>query len=247
MTVWENQKSKVKFQISWKESVPFFVELKSCLSSYHCEECIKGSCENSITQEYVNYGNYFDILSEVLPHTENIHFVDGTLLKVNPQKEFTILLDFLNIDKSVLEWRFNDDKQFFCLYRPVKFCLDEHKGSHRKVISKSKSALWLVSVILELKWNLFSKFWNFSGENQATADKILQRADEKKFWNYFWLFFYMLFHASGAIRLDAILLLLKTTFLVCTLLYIYLPFEDTSLGITVQFALKSHFSLGICL
>ena len=96
----------------------------------------EGSVTLSITKEYVNYGNYFDILSEVLPYSKNVHFIDGTLLKVNPEAEFEKLLDFLNVKKSILEWRFHDEKQFFCLYSPVKFCLDEHKGSKRKVISK---------------------------------------------------------------------------------------------------------------
>ena len=98
---------------------------------------LHGANEHSITEEYVKYGNYFDILSEVLQNTKNVHFVDGTLLKVNPQKEFEKLLNFLKIELSPLEWRFNDSKQFYCLYSPVKFCLDEHKGSHRVVISKS--------------------------------------------------------------------------------------------------------------
>ena len=92
-----------------------------------------GSSKLPFIQEYVQYGNYGDIIDEVSDETESIHVVDGEMLKTNPRIEFGLLLDYFGLSLAPLEWRYNDSKGQYCLYRPVKFCLAENKGHQNMV------------------------------------------------------------------------------------------------------------------
>jgi len=49
--------------------------------------------------------------------------------------ELKKLIEFFGLDSSVMDWRFHEEKNFLCLYKPVKFCLEENKGKTRNVSS----------------------------------------------------------------------------------------------------------------
>ena len=42
-----------------------------------------------------------------------------------------ITIDFFGLDSSIMSWQFHPEKNFLCLYKPVKFCLSKNKGSTR--------------------------------------------------------------------------------------------------------------------
>ena len=90
-----------------------------------------GKSSQSFVQEYVNYGSFADILNEIRSVFDRslLHIVDGEIIKQNPKSEFELLLNFFDLQLGKMEWRFNDDKGQFCLYKPVKFCLGANKGS----------------------------------------------------------------------------------------------------------------------
>ena len=45
------------------------------------------------------------------------------------------MIEFFGLDSSLMEWKFHEEKGFLCLYKPVKFCLENTKGTTRKVHS----------------------------------------------------------------------------------------------------------------
>ena len=45
------------------------------------------------------------------------------------------MIEFFGLDSSLMEWKFHEEKGFLCLYRPVKFCLENDKGKTRKAHS----------------------------------------------------------------------------------------------------------------
>ena len=45
--------------------------------------------------------------------------------------ELKMLIDFFGLDSSVMDWRYHPEKNFLCLYKPVKFCLHKRKGTTR--------------------------------------------------------------------------------------------------------------------
>lgn len=49
--------------------------------------------------------------------------------------ELKLLIDFFGLDSSMMNWRFHPEKNFLCLYKPVKFCLSKNKGSTRDASS----------------------------------------------------------------------------------------------------------------
>ena len=49
--------------------------------------------------------------------------------------ELRLLIDFFGLDSSMMNWRFHPEKNFLCLYKPVKFCLSKNKGSTRDASS----------------------------------------------------------------------------------------------------------------
>ena len=51
------------------------------------------------------------------------------------ETELKLLIDFFGLDSSVMQWRYHPEKNFLCLYKPVKFCLSKNKGSTRDVSS----------------------------------------------------------------------------------------------------------------
>ena len=51
------------------------------------------------------------------------------------ETELKLLIQFFGLDSSVMKWRYHPEKNFLCLYKPVKFCLSRNKGSTRDVSS----------------------------------------------------------------------------------------------------------------
>ena len=47
------------------------------------------------------------------------------------ENELKLLIDFFGLDSSIMSWKFHPEKNFMCLYKPVKFCLSKNKGSTR--------------------------------------------------------------------------------------------------------------------
>ena len=66
--------------------------------------------------------------------------VDGEQILSNPNNEFGLLLDFFEVDKSLIEFEFNDDRGFYCMSRPINYCLGSEKGTSRKVTMSEKYA-----------------------------------------------------------------------------------------------------------
>ena len=97
----------------------------------------RGQSSLSFVKEYINYGSYGNILDELQSVFERklLHIVDGEMMKQNPQSEFGLLLNFFGLQLDEMEWRFNDDKGHFCLYKPVKFCLGANKGSKKSKLN----------------------------------------------------------------------------------------------------------------
>lgn len=46
-----------------------------------------------------------------------------------------MLINFFGLDSSIMNWKFHPEKNFLCLYKPVKFCLSKNKGSTRDASS----------------------------------------------------------------------------------------------------------------
>ena len=59
----------------------------------------------------------------------------------DPNNEFGLLLDFFNLDKSLIEFNYNNDRGFFCMTRPINYCLGSEKGTSRKVTLAEKYEL----------------------------------------------------------------------------------------------------------
>ena len=77
-------------------------------------------------------GNYYSTITdyESVFGKGSVYIVDGHNEIIDPNDEFTRLLDFLNVDSSLIEFQYNKDKGFYCLEKPLRFCLSEEKG-HR--------------------------------------------------------------------------------------------------------------------
>ena len=59
-----------------------------------------------------------------------IKFIDGDAIVKNPEAEFTKIEQFFGFENE-LEFKFNEEKGFFCLHRPVPHCLPAAKGRTR--------------------------------------------------------------------------------------------------------------------
>ena len=52
------------------------------------------------------------------------------------ETELKILIDFFGLDSSVMKWRYHPEKNFLCLYKPVKFCLSKNNLLERANVNK---------------------------------------------------------------------------------------------------------------
>ena len=51
------------------------------------------------------------------------------------ETELKLLINFFGLDSSMMKWRYHPEKNFLCLFKPVKFCLSKNKGSTRDTSS----------------------------------------------------------------------------------------------------------------
>ena len=83
-----------------------------------------------IIQEVLFFGQYFQQLVPFFQEFSNMdqfHFVDGGSLISDTENEFGLLQDFLGVEEE-LKFKFNPDKSFNCLQKPVPMCLSNAKG-----------------------------------------------------------------------------------------------------------------------
>jgi hypothetical protein len=73
----------------------------------------------------IQIGNYYDTIRdyEQVFGAHTVHVVDGHNEIHDPNDEFKRLLQFFNLDDSLIKFKFNEQKGFYCLDIPVKFCL----------------------------------------------------------------------------------------------------------------------------
>ena len=78
-------------------------------------------------------GNYYDTIVdyENVFGKDSVYVVDGQNEIINPNEEFALLFEHLGLDPSLIEFKYNDEKGFHCLQKPLAFCLSDEKG-HRK-------------------------------------------------------------------------------------------------------------------
>ena len=55
--------------------------------------------------------------------SDYVQIFDGQEIMANPKDEYGLLLDYFGLDRSELEWAFNQEKGFYCLSYPVNYCL----------------------------------------------------------------------------------------------------------------------------
>ena len=77
-------------------------------------------------------GNYYSTIQDYEKYfgLRSVHIVDGHNEIINPGEEFTRLLNFLDLDPEPIGFEYNEDKGFYCLEKPLRYCLSEEKG-HR--------------------------------------------------------------------------------------------------------------------
>ena len=73
----------------------------------------------------IQIGNYYDTIRdyEHVFGEHAVYVVDGHNEIRDPNDEFKRLLQFLNLDRTMIEFKFNEHKGFYCLDRPIKYCL----------------------------------------------------------------------------------------------------------------------------
>ena len=87
-------------------------------------------------QNYIDLGNYYSIIRDynsIFNQSRDgnqsrghpVHVVDGEQILINPNQEYKILLDYFNLDFKSINFKFNLYKGFYCLEKPIKFCLGE--------------------------------------------------------------------------------------------------------------------------
>ena len=57
--------------------------------------------------------------------SDYVQIFDGQEILANPNNEYGLLLDYFGLNRSELEWAFNEEKGFYCLSYPVNYCLGQ--------------------------------------------------------------------------------------------------------------------------
>ena len=55
--------------------------------------------------------------------SDYVQIFDGQEIMANPKDEYGLVLDYFGLDRSELDWAFNEEKGFYCLSYPVNYCL----------------------------------------------------------------------------------------------------------------------------
>ena len=93
--------------------------------------------QNQLSSKYVKHlklGLYSSVISAYnsVFGPNHVYLVDGKMLRSDPNGEFGLLLRHFGLDASYMDFRFNQDKGFHCLARPVNYCLKDGKGTTHK-------------------------------------------------------------------------------------------------------------------
>ena len=85
--------------------------------------------------EFVTSGNYHQIITEYMEHfrSSEILIVDGQKLKNEPNAEFQLLLEFMNMDDKQLSWQYHPQLKKYCLCQPFKVCLGANKVNFHRI------------------------------------------------------------------------------------------------------------------
>ena len=79
---------------------------------------------------------------------ENVYVVDGESLISNPNLEFKLLLDFLQMEPRELIFQMHPETNMPCLMQPILFCLNRSKGTSRQVRVPGLASYFKVADIL---------------------------------------------------------------------------------------------------
>ena len=63
---------------------------------------------------------------------DQFHIVDGQAVKNNLNSEFDLLLAFFGLTTGLTIFKLDDQKGFYCLEKPVRYCLGDNKGVTQK-------------------------------------------------------------------------------------------------------------------
>ena len=131
----------INFMKKWKSTetlvesyIKETVRVNSCLK----KQKNKRKCPDDIgwyLRTILQIGNYYDTIMdyEKIFGPNSVYIVDGHYEITNPNEEFKSLIEYFGLDPTLIEFKFNKQKGFYCLDRPVQFCLSKEKGHRGKV------------------------------------------------------------------------------------------------------------------
>ena len=128
--------------------------------------------------KYIQLSTFITIVKQAVDimGSERVFLVDGDQIIKNPEREFGLLLNFFGL-KSHLGFEYSDAKGFYCLQKPIPFCLGEGKGTTKGNETDDESLYKKYPAILAWKksyrnsaFDLFSHIFNCSSiENCCTV------------------------------------------------------------------------------
>ena len=95
----------------------------------------KANIQNQITYySLLDKGNYYSVLQDFdsVLGRDQVHVVDGQAVKKSLNSEFDLLLEFFGVPTGLMKFKLDDQKGFYCLEKPVMYCLGENKGVTQK-------------------------------------------------------------------------------------------------------------------
>ena len=125
-------------------------------------------------------GNYYSTIQDYEKSfgPNSVHIVDGHNEIINPKEEFTRLLNFFDLDAEPIDFAYNEKKGFYCLEKPLRFCLSEEKG-HRNASFNMYEAYPEFNILKKGYSNQMLKLYKhiYSCQTVESCCKI----DEKRF------------------------------------------------------------------
>ena len=94
--------------------------------------------KSRILLQYIQLGTFITVIKEIIRifGNDRLFLVDGDQVIKNPENEFGLLMNFFGI-KSNLGFKYSDEKGFYCLDRPIPFCLGKSKGTTKREGNKT--------------------------------------------------------------------------------------------------------------
>merc|ERR1712210_445875 len=100
--------------------------------------------DNGLPMGFADYANQVKPFVEIFG-AENFHLVDGENLVRNPDHEWGMLLDFLEVDKEHFKFYKDVEKGFPCLDKPIKHCLNTARELRAKPTLDNSTAILRIS------------------------------------------------------------------------------------------------------